>query len=69
MGIRIHNVHKRFDQFAALDGIDLDIRKGELLASARAFRVGQDHVAANHLPGSKRPTAARCSSATRTPPT
>ena len=32
MGIRIHNLHKRFDQFAALDGIDLDIRKGELLA-------------------------------------
>jgi len=32
MGIRIHNLHKRFDGFAALDGIDLDIHKGELLA-------------------------------------
>jgi len=32
MGIRIQDLHKRFDQFAALDGIDLDIRQGELLA-------------------------------------
>ncbi len=32
MGIRIQHLHKRFDQFAALDGIDLDIHQGELLA-------------------------------------
>ncbi|KRG41928.1 sulfate ABC transporter ATP-binding protein [Stenotrophomonas panacihumi] len=32
MGIRIQHLHKRFDQFAALDGIDLDIQQGELLA-------------------------------------
>ncbi len=32
MGIRIQNLSKRFDDFAALDGIDLDIHHGELLA-------------------------------------
>ena len=32
MGIRIEHLHKRFGAFAALDGIDLEVRKGELLA-------------------------------------
>ncbi|MCD7099799.1 sulfate/molybdate ABC transporter ATP-binding protein [Stenotrophomonas sp. MMGLT7] len=32
MGIRIQNLSKRFDDFVALDDIDLDIHHGELLA-------------------------------------
>lgn len=32
MGIRIQQLHKRFDDFTALDAIDLEIRQGELLA-------------------------------------
>jgi sulfate transport system ATP-binding protein len=32
MAIRIQHLHKRFGAFAALDGIDLEIRQGELLA-------------------------------------
>ena len=32
MAIRIEHLHKRFGAFAALDGIDLEIRQGELLA-------------------------------------
>jgi sulfate transport system ATP-binding protein len=32
MAIRIEHLHKRFGAFTALDGIDLEIRQGELLA-------------------------------------
>ena len=32
MGIDIRNVGKRFDQFVALDDINLSIRDGELVA-------------------------------------
>jgi sulfate transport system ATP-binding protein len=32
IGIRIHNLRKQFDDFTALDAINLDIRPGELLA-------------------------------------
>ncbi|GAB3514572.1 sulfate/molybdate ABC transporter ATP-binding protein [Pseudoxanthomonas daejeonensis] len=32
MAIRIEHLHKRFGAFAALDGIDLEIHQGELLA-------------------------------------
>ena len=48
MKIDIHNVTKRFGAFAALDGVDLDIESGELVALLGPVGLRQDDAAAHH---------------------
>ena len=44
--IRIENLRKTFNGFAAVDGVSLDIHRGELFAISWRLRLRQIHLAA-----------------------
>ena len=48
MSINVQNVTKRFDAFAALAGVDLEIKSGELVALLGPVGLRQDDAAADH---------------------
>ncbi len=52
MRIDVHNVTKRFGAFAALAGVDLEVKSGRACRAARTVRLRQDHAACASSPGS-----------------
>ena len=65
MKIDVHNVTKRFGAFAALAGVDLKIKSGELVALLGPSGLRQDHAACGSSPAWNGPTRARSISTAR----
>ena len=56
--IRLEGLTKHFDEFVAVDGVDLEIREGEFFSetAARPFRPGLDGPGLRHQPPKPNPT-------------
>jgi ABC-2 type transport system ATP-binding protein len=67
---RLAGAHKNFGKVAALDGLDLEVKRGELLALVGPNGAGKS-TAISLLLGLQRPTADRpsCSARIRSPST
>ena len=48
MKINVLNVTKRFQAFAALAGVDLEIKTGRAGGAAGSVGLGEDHAASHH---------------------